>query len=268
VSDIPKWHELLPKIKTDQYKYERGYVLIWAGSLHMPGAAMLCSMGALRGGAGIVRLFHHEDIALTFGSAPWEIIREPLMDADEVLKEAQRAGAFLLGPGLGRHLRDQRLGRKLIEKCPIPLVLDADGLLMLPNIEKIPTHTILTPHRGEICHVIGEFDSQEKMTFKAQEWVEKTGATLLCKGAPNILFHPGVKPLLLPVGNPGMATAGSGDVLSGILAAMLAQKMPAYEAAIAAVCLHGKAGDIAAKNKGIRSMIASDILDALPEAYV
>lgn len=267
VYDISQWRELLPKVARNQYKYQRGYVLVWAGSVKMPGAAMLCCMGALRGGAGIVRLFHHEEMGFTLASAPWEIIRDPFADLNEVLKETERAGCFLLGPGLGTHARDRRMGKKLIEKCQIPLVIDADGLLMLPDADKIPSGTILTPHRGEITHLIGDYDSEEKMLHAAQAYVEKTNVVLICKGAPTILFHHGEKPLFLPVGNPGMATAGSGDVLGGVIAALRAEKLPAYEAAIAGICLHGQAGDIAAKKKGIRSMIASDILEALPEAY-
>lgn len=265
--DTSRWRQLLPKVLRNQHKYQRGYVLVWAGSSMMPGAAIFSCMGALRGGAGIVRLFHDETKGPECGFGPWEIIYEPLVDLDQILEEAKRAGSLLLGPGLGRDSHDQHRGKKLIEKCCVPLVIDADGLLMLPDLEKIPSGAILTPHRGEIRHLIGDCDTEEKMLHAAQEYVEQTGSILLCKGAPTILFHRGKKPLFLSVGNPGMATAGSGDILSGIIASLRAQKLSAYDAAIVGVCLHGCAGDIAQEKIGTRSMIASDLLEALPAAY-
>lgn len=262
-----EWKQFLPKVERNQHKYQRGYVLVWAGSPKMPGAAILCCMGALRGGAGIVRWFHGKEMGYELSSAPWEIIREPLADLDAFLHETARAGCVALGPGLGRQATTLRMGRKLIEKSSAPLVIDADGLFLLPPKDKIPEGTILTPHRGEIKLLIGDYKTEFDMLHAAQKYVDKTEVTLLCKGAPTILFHKGKKPLFLPVGNPGMATAGSGDVLSGVIAALRAAKVPPYEAAMVGAILHGKAGDIAAKKKGVRSMIASDLLDALPDAF-
>ncbi len=269
LGDVINWPSLLPRISRTQHKYERGYVLAWAGSPEMPGAALLCCMGALRGGAGIVRLFHDEEMTLQLAAAPWEIIKEPLSSLHEILEEAARAGSMLIGPGLGRGGDVARFFCKLLDKIEIPLVIDADGLYILSKNpeQKIPQGSILTPHRGELATLLGHSTFDVEAIHLTQAYVEKKGVTLICKGAPTFVFHPGEKPLVLPVGDPGMATAGAGDVLTGIVAAMLAAKLKPRDAAIAAVCLHGSAGEIAASEKSSRAMIASDILDALPKVF-
>jgi NAD(P)H-hydrate epimerase len=233
----------------------------------MPGAAYFASMGALRAGAGIVRLFYEQKIASSFSSAPWEVVRESITSWRDILKETERAGSLLLGPGLGRQHKE-RWCQKLIRHSPIPLILDADALSILPNISDMPRDTILTPHRGEIKLLIGEYSSEKMLIKLAQTYVEQTNSILLCKGSPTILFQRERDPLILKIGNPGMATAGSGDILAGIIATLRAQKMAGYDAACVGACLHGAAGDLAAEKWGERGVIASDILEAIPKAYM
>lgn len=269
--DKEKWSELLPRISRTQHKYERGYVVVWAGSLGMPGAAILSCMGAFRAGAGIVRLFYDKEMQDQLGSAPSELIKEPLDDVRRFCSEAERAGCVVIGPGLGRESRTGNTLGKILSQIKCPAVLDADALYFLAQDSmKLPEETILTPHRGELLQLLGENADIEGENFLniTQNYAQEHRVVILCKGAPTILFHPDRKPLFLPVGDAGMATAGSGDVLSGILGALLAAKMPILDAAIAAVCLHGKAGEIAAKEKTSRSVIASDLIEALPKVYL
>jgi ADP-dependent NAD(P)H-hydrate dehydratase / NAD(P)H-hydrate epimerase len=261
------WPSLLPPISRTQHKYQRGYVLVWAGSPTMPGASMLTSMGALRGGAGIVRLFHAKGMASQLTAAPWELIKQPV-DVQEMYKESSRAGCIVIGPGLGRERETHSLFKKIITKIKRPFIIDADGLYFLAkDLKMMPSQAILTPHRGEVSWLIGPTSSEAELIQKAQSFVDKYEVALICKGAPTVLFYPGLKPLLFAVGSPGMATAGAGDVLTGILGALCAAGAPLLDAAIAGICVHGKAGEIAATKKGPRSLIASDLLEMLPEAY-
>jgi len=190
------WPSLLPEISRTQHKYKRGYVLVWAGSPGMPGASLLCCMGALRGSAGIVRLFHHEEMVSQLASAPWEIIRQPLKNVEDLYEESSRAGCLVLGPGLGRERMVGKLLKKILRAVECPMVIDADALYFLAqDLESLPSGAILTPHRGEIVWLIGRFASEFELLQQAQAFVEKHQAILVCKGAPTILFHPGQKPI-------------------------------------------------------------------------
>jgi len=261
----------LPRISRTQHKYLRGYAMVWAGSIGMPGAALLCCMGAFRAGAGIVRLYHEENMETQLVTAPWELIREPLLDWRDVLQESKRAGSVVIGPGLGRTKTIRQTLKKLLSKLGCPTVLDAEALDFLAHHtrQRLPKETILTPHRGELARLLGKHNEMhgEEFLHAVQTYVQEKEVMIVCKGAPTILFHPDQTPLFFPVGNPGMATAGSGDVLSGIIAAFLAAGLPLLQAAMVSVWVHGEAGDIAAKKKSTRSVMASDLIEALPEVY-
>ncbi|HUD01337.1 MAG TPA: NAD(P)H-hydrate dehydratase [Rhabdochlamydiaceae bacterium] len=252
----------LPYIRRSRHKYEAGYVLGIAGSPQMTGAAALATAGVLRSGAGIVRLFSmsHTPSAQLLA----EVIHEEY-DLKKIQEESKRAAAYFVGPGLGRTSDVEKLLKQLLPTLRLPTVLDADALYFLAKNPswKIPKHSILTPHHGEMEKLI-----KKKPSLKiCQNYVEKHKATLVLKGAPTMIFHPGKKPLVIAHGDPGMATAGSGDVLTGILAGLLAQKMPPHEAAALGVYLHARAGEIAALHLTSYCMIASDILNYLPEAF-
>lgn len=253
----------LPSIRRSRHKYEAGYVLGIAGSPQMPGAAALATAGVLRSGAGIVRLFSMSKMPTDQLLA--EVIHEEY-DLKRIKEESKRAAAYFVGPGLGRTPSTEKLLKQLFPHLRLPTVLDADALYFLAKnpTTKLPKRSILTPHHGEMEKLL-----KKKPSLKnCQAYVEKHKATLVLKGAPSIVFHPGKQPLVIAHGDPGMATAGSGDVLTGILAGLLAQKMTTDEAASLGVYLHARAGEIAGLNLTSYCMIASDILKYLPQAFV
>ncbi len=252
----------LPLIVRSRHKYEAGYVLGISGSPEMPGAAALSSLATLRSGAGVVRLFTQPETSHA-NLAP-EVIRE-VIDLGRIEEEQERADALFIGPGLGRSSHVQKWMQKLLPQLTKPTVVDGDGLyhLSLMSGFSLPAGSVLTPHHGEMTRLLGGPPTLES----CQRWVEKHEITLILKGAPTILFHPKRHPLIVTAGDPGMATAGSGDVLTGIVAALLAQKMPPDQAAPLAAYLHGRAGELATEKLTPYGMIASDLIKYLPKAF-
>lgn len=262
----------MPHMKRSRHKYDAGYVLAIAGSLEMPGAAILASIATLRSGAGIVRLFHPENMP-QIGMPP-EVIRE-VWNLDKkklIFAESERADAVLIGPGLGRTKEVKKLLSSLFERLTLPCVIDADALYFLAEHPKwkLPEISILTPHRKEMERLLTKAYKHESDTHfheACQEFADKKDVTLVVKGGPTFIFHPGTVPIIVPRGTPGMATAGAGDVLTGIIAALAAQGVEARAAAALGVFLHAVAGEAAAFQKTPYCMIASDITDSLPEAF-
>ena len=264
------YRSLLPEMQRKRNKYEAGYVVAVGGSYKMMGAGVLSSHASLKSGAGIVRLFYPQEGESLLLGAPWELIKEPFVEEDDFVKELQRAKALIIGPGMGRDKVEEKKLKKTLSKCKIPSVIDADALFFLAKMPylDIPAQAVLTPHTGEMHRLLEAHSFEEKDTLEGcQAFVEKKQVTLLLKGAPNILFSPKEAPLVLPFGNPGMATAGAGDVLSGVVSALLAQGLTPSSSAFFACYLHGVAGDIAAQEKTVFCMTASDILEALPAAF-
>lgn len=250
----------LPTMKRSRHKYESGYVLGVSGSESMPGAAALSSLATLRAGAGIIRLFH--DQGMQTGTLPWEVIHEPY-SLERIEEEAKRASAIFIGPGMGRSRTVRSQLSKLFALLTHPVVIDADALHFVPHL-KIPPKSILTPHRKEMEYLL---KGTPATLASCQAYAEEKNVTLVLKGGPTTIFHPRTRPLICVRGNPGMATAGSGDVLTGILAALCAQKVDLRTAAALGTTLHGIAGDIAAERTTAFGMIASDIINTLPSAF-
>jgi len=248
----------LPRLIRNRHKYQAGYVVGLSGSKSFKGAPKLAGLSALRAGAGIVRIFHLDSIDL---AAPMELICEE-WDEGKWKTELRRASALFLGPGLGKSISSIDLAT-----LNLPAVIDAD--LLQPD-SSFPKKAILTPHRGEMLRLLNLKQSPDEETLFSlcQKFVEEKKVVLILKGAPNFIFACHQAPLIVTAGDPGMATAGSGDVLTGILAALLAQKMDPYEAAILGVYLHGIAGEEAAKEKSSYGMIASDLISSLPKAFL
>jgi len=251
----------LPKIVRNRHKYQAGYVVGFGGSKDLPGAIKLSGLAALRAGAGIVRLFCPEEV----GPVPLELI------CNRWNEKAWRAAllkaqAVFIGPGLGRSAAREKWLKTHLKRIEQPCVLDADALL--PTLS-FPKHTILTPHRGEALRLIGlkEMPEEEILFAKVMLFCKRKDLVVVLKGAPTIVFAPHAKPLIIPHGDPGMATAGSGDVLTGIITALLAQGKPPLEAAVLGVALHGLAGEAAAREKTSYCLIASDLIDFLPAAF-
>ncbi len=258
----------LPPIKRCRHKYQAGYLLAIGASLGMPGAALLSCLGALRSGAGIVRLFHPEGMEEVLSSAPLELIKEgwDLKDPKRILEEAKRAKAALIGPGMGRSKQVQHACLKLLKQLKIPTVIDADALYFLasePGAE-VPQEAVLTPHHEELRRFLS---AKEDLWIGAQRIADQKQVTLVLKGAPTVIFHPLQAPLIIPYGDPGMATAGTGDVLTGVIAALLAQGLDARCAAALGSTLHALAGEAAASELGSYSMMATDLIRFLPDAF-
>lgn len=260
----------LPPVPRSRNKYQAGVVVGLAGSPGMPGASCLSSLAALRSGAGLVRLLHPAGMEAELSASPYELIKIAYHpeEADKVLKHLNEANAVFIGPGLGRTPAVKSLLQKVVPLLEVPLVLDADGLFWLAEgAFTLPKQTMLTPHKGEMTRLL---KSSEKgpLTLEFMEqcrlYAQQKGVTLLLKGGPSVLFAPDKLPLVSTHGSPGMATAGSGDVLTGILAALLAQGCSCWEAAQLGATFHGWAGEFAAAHYGVRGMIAGDIIDELP----
>ncbi len=257
---------LLPKMKRSRHKYEAGYLLALAGSPGMSGAAILSSFAALRSGAGIVRLFYPEGMEPEMACAPFELIKEPLRDEKRLWIESSRARAWLIGPGLGRCKGAGKILRKLLGKSALPCVLDADALFFLAEHPQwpMPPKAILTPHRQEMKRLL----SGEEVSLEAcQRFASERRCTLVLKGGPTFIFHPETVPLVITRGDPGMATAGTGDVLAGMIGALLAQQLEPRSAAVLGASIHGLAGERAAERLTSYCLIASDLIENLPAVY-
>ncbi|MEM8727101.1 MAG: NAD(P)H-hydrate dehydratase [Chlamydiota bacterium] len=254
---------LLPPIQRVRHKYRAGYVLALAGSPGMAGAAILASLAALRSGAGIVRLFHPEGMENELVAAPLELIRNPYSPSNPspVFEEAKRAKACLIGPGLGKSERIRTSVQAIVSQLNLPLVIDADGL---HHIKVFSKGAILTPHENEMLQLLGR---EELVHDDCQKFADRNEVTIVLKGAPSWIFHPDTSPLIVPKGDPGMATAGTGDVLTGMITALLAQGLQGREAATLGVYLHGTCGEIVATRQTSYNLIASDLIAALPEAF-
>lgn len=264
---------LLPPIRRNRHKYETGYVVGIAGSPAMPGAAILSATASLRGGAGITRLFYPEGMQEELTSSPYELIKTPYKSTDltELLFQMNRASAVFIGPGLGQTEETKTLLHTILPQINKPCVLDADALNIIAeeNI-KLPQQTVLTPHHGEMMRLLkiqGHPKLNVEFLKQCQEYAKSKSVTLVLKGAPTFILEPDSPMIVNPTGDPGMATAGSGDVLTGLITALLAQGMMPKEAASLGVYLHGLAGEHAAEDMTSYCMCASDIIYRFPEAF-
>ncbi|NGX60776.1 MAG: Bifunctional NAD(P)H-hydrate repair enzyme Nnr [Chlamydiae bacterium] len=263
---------LFPPVVRTRHKYEAGYVVGVGGSPGMPGAPVMTCFAALRSGAGIVRLFHPEGMEGEFASAPCEVIRQGYHPGRvaPILEGMERASATFIGPGLGTSSAAEKTLQRLLPELNKPCVLDAEALTLLAKHEiPLPKKAILTPHQGEMHRLLHAETklSISELVEKTHRYAEEKRVTVVLKGAPTFIFHPGTSPHVCARGNPGMATAGSGDVLTGILSAFLAQTQDPFQAAILGVYIHALAGEIAAEETTAYCMVATDITAALPQAF-
>jgi NAD(P)H-hydrate epimerase len=264
---------VLPDIIPNRHKYQAGYVVGLAGSPAMPGAAILSSTAALRSGAGIVRLFYPEGMHGELVAGPYELICTSYRpnDPTELLTQMNRASAVFIGPGLGQSEETKALLRKILPQIQKPCVIDADALNIIAAEEiALPKQTVLTPHHGEMMRLLGTVDHPESTSdFLKQclDYAIKKKVTVVLKGAPTFILQDNHPILVNHTGDPGMATAGSGDVLTGLIAALLAQGCSTNDASALGVYLHGLAGEYAAEDMTSYGMCASDIIYRFPEAF-
>lgn len=261
----------LPKRPNDSHKGDFGRIGVIGGSHGMLGAVYLAAYGALRSGAGLVYAILEKELARIFAAKSIEAIVKEADDPYVYRQSMDLLDVLILGPGLGTGKKQ----RELVEECLLyfqkPIVVDADGLNILSDNPSLIKHrsspTIVTPHPGEMGRLlrISTEEIQLDREAAARKFSLTYGVITVLKGHKTIVTD-GIRLYLNDTGNPGMASAGSGDVLSGIAGSMLAQIKDPYEAAVMAVCIHGIAGDLARDFKGEYGMIASDIIDNLPAA--
>lgn len=266
----------------NSHKGDYGRLLIIAGSRGMSGAAYMSAQSALRSGAGLITLACCESIHPVLETKTTEVMTLPLEDyeghiaaeaADALLPQLDRADAILIGPGIGRTDDVAEIVRFVLKNSRVPVIVDADAINAVAQDRSILSECacdlLFTPHVMEMSRLSGLDVSyiEENRIEVSREFAEENGAALLLKGRFTVVTAPELTQYINITGNPGMATGGSGDVLSGIIAAFAARGIPVSEAAAAAAYIHGMAGDIAAEKFGEEAMSAGDILDSLPDAF-
>ena len=259
----------LPRPTAESDKYARGVVGVLAGSTTYSGAAVLAVGGALRGGAGMVRAVSEPHVAIMVRHAwPEAVVTE--LDRDDDPRAAGRVQAWVAGPGIGTHaLAGTRLDAVL--DSDVPVLVDADGLTVLADRGAWPLDrsapTLMTPHAGELARLLGadRGDVEARRVAYVRRAADTLGATVLLKGSTTVICAPGERCVTVnPIGTPALATAGSGDVLSGLVGALLAAGLPVADAASAGAYLHALAARLAAAGAPIT---AGQVLEALPSAY-
>ncbi len=277
VTDVPR----LPPRPLDSNKGSFGRVLIVSGSRGMSGAAVLCASGALRGGAGLVRLAVPEGILTIVASANPCYTTAPLPQDErgrlsaaalpELVELVRQNSVAALGPGLGQSAMLGDMIASILEQTTTPLVLDADALNMLVGradaLRKHQGPIVITPHPGEFARLLGCDIAQVHAQRQelAANFARQHGIIVVLKGSGTVVTD-GRRVYVNTTGNPGMATGGTGDVLCGLIGALLGQKLETFAAAQLGVYLHGRAGDLAREQMGEVSLIATDLLDFLPQA--
>ncbi len=276
---------LLPafkKRKSDTHKGTYGHLFIISGSLGKTGAATMAAKAALKTGAGLVTVGTPASCLPIVARSMVELMTESLEETKEKTISAEalpRAlnlirgkDALLIGPGISTNESTAEFLWKLIPKIKLPLVIDADGLNILALkrelLKSLPRPAILTPHPGEFARLLG-LSIAEVLAKKLElvpAFTQKYGVYLVLKGYRTLVADPEGRIFINPTGNPGMATGGSGDVLSGMIASMIMQQRDPLQAALAAVYIHGLSGDLAAQKIGERALVAGDLIRFLPQA--
>lgn len=268
----------LPRRDETSTKFSSGVLAVVGGSTGLTGAPCMAAMAAQRAGAGYVTVVVPASLNLVFEQRLLEVMSLPLPDENgamtteglaTALERLARADALAVGPGIGRAAASGELVRELLERSDKPVLLDADGLWAYnERIEDIAraAPTVITPHSGELARLLGvTADEVNANRLRlARDAAARSGAVVVLKGADTIVAEPGGMALVNTLSAPGLATAGTGDVLSGVLGAFLAKGLDALNAAAAAVYAHSLAGREASERRGADQMIAGDVIDALP----
>lgn len=256
------------------HKGTYGHALLIAGSFGKMGAAVLASKSCLRSGVGLLTAqIPHLGYTIIQTAVP-----EAMASIDQhdytftEFPDLSQFSAIGVGPGIGQKSNTKKALCELLEKSQVPLVIDADALNILAEnktwLEKLPPNSILTPHPGEFKRLVGEFSNSYENIQKQLEFSNRYKVIVVLKGAFSSISTPDGKLYFNSTGNPGMATAGSGDVLTGIILGLLAQGIQPEKAAVAGVFVHGLAGDLAAKMKSEISLVAGDLIEFLGKAFL
>lgn len=274
---------LLPARPRDGHKGTFGHLFIIAGSRGFTGAAKLACEGAGRSGVGLVTLGIPAPLADLMAIALVESMSLPLPSTtEETLYHGATAAALdfatdktaaVLGPGLSQHPETKRFVHEFVTQCPVPCVIDADGLNALSEnpglLRDCPSPVILTPHPGEMARLLHSSTAEIQVDREASARLlaEKSGCIVALKGQATVVAGPGGAIAVNTTGSAGLAKGGTGDVLAGLLGGLLAQGMDAFDAAQTGVYAHGLAGDLAAAELTQRGMRARDVADYLPAAW-
>lgn len=276
--------EHLPERPDRAHKGVFGRVLVVAGSLEYPGAALLAGLGAARAGAGLVCLAVPESLQQWLAGHVPELVWLPLLEEARgvtgpggwraVSSAANDYDALAVGPGLGRHPATLRRVRRLVSELRRPVVIDADALNSLAEENEwwrgIAAPAVLSPHPGEFARLRRDAtllpDDDEARTDAARDAATQWGHVVVLKGAHTVIAAPDGRVAVSAVTTPALASAGSGDVLAGAIAALLAAGLEPYVAAVCAVAVHGAAGELCEERLGRSGVLASDVAGALPEA--
>jgi len=269
--------------RIDSHKGSYGHIFILAGSAGMTGAAVLTSSGALSSGAGLVTTGIPNSLNQIMEVKLTEVMTKPLPETkfhslslscyQEILDFTKNVDVIAIGPGLSRVSGTLKLARKIIENINLPMVIDADAIFALKGcttiLKRRRAATVITPHPGEMVYLTGNKvdEIQSKRIETARDFARRFAVITVLKGARTVVASPEGEVWINPTGNPGMASGGVGDVLTGIIASLIGQKVSPCEAARIGVYIHGLAGDIIRDKRGERGLVASDIINELPQAF-
>jgi hydroxyethylthiazole kinase-like uncharacterized protein yjeF len=271
----------IPRRGRESTKFAAGAVLVCGGSTGLTGAPCLAGESAQRAGAGYVTALVPASLGLVFEQRLLEVMSVPLPDQDGsltprgldiILERTARAGALVLGPGLGRAPGSQKLARRVARAAELPLLLDADGLNAhagrLESLAERPGATVITPHAGELARLL-ECDSAEVEAHRlasVRAAADRARAIVVLKGDDTLIAEPDGRIAVSRGGAAALATAGTGDVLSGVIGAYLSKAMDPFTAACAGVFVHARAGQLAAEHIAAEGVIARDVIEMLPYA--
>ncbi|MGC9320606.1 MAG: NAD(P)H-hydrate dehydratase, partial [Armatimonadota bacterium] len=273
---------MLPGRSPDMHKGDAGRLLIVAGSVGMTGAAAMTGLAATRSGAGLVHIACPESLNDVLEAICTEVLTRPMpetperslaLDAEEAIVEfGTQMDALVLGPGLSQNDESAELARRLAARIELPAIIDADGLnAFAGRVEELadrPAQTVITPHPGEMSRLTGASigEIQADRLAAARELAERIGAVVLLKGAGTVTAAPDGEVWVNPSGNDGLATGGTGDVLSGMIGAFLAGGAEPLAAGVAAAYYHGRAAEMAAPQDP-RGLVPTHLLDVLPSVF-
>ena len=271
-----------PRKSADAHKGDFGHVLVIAGSAGYTGAPYLTSQAAALSGSGLVTLAIGKSLYPIMAEKLTEVMVRPffetkdyslsLLAEKDIAAFAEKCDVLAIGPGISQNKETQGLVRNLMDRLDKPIVLDADGINACVGhtdaIKKAKAKLVLTPHAGEMGRLIGKDASEVETARKdvALKFASEYNTVLVLKGRNTIVAAPGGDIYVNETGNVGMATGGTGDVLTGMIASFIGQGCAPFTAAVLGVHFHGLAGDMAVKDKGVLSLIATDLLNKLPEA--
>jgi NAD(P)H-hydrate epimerase len=270
-----------PKRPENAHKGSFGHVFVMAGSAGYTGAAYLASQAAALSGSGLVTLAVGKSLYPVMAVKLTEVMVRPffetkdlslsLLAEKELAAFSQNCSALVIGPGISRNKETQGLVRNLLARLDKPVVLDADGITACAGavdfIKNAKSRLVLTPHPGELAALTGlaVADIENDRKNIALKYANEYNTVLVLKGHRTVVAAPGQEPYINQTGNAGMATGGAGDVLAGMIAGFIGQGIDSFRAAVLGVYFHGLAGDAAARDKGVLSLIATDLLHKLPE---